>query len=281
MGDTVLVMLPVVSHEARTGRWPYVTICLIGVNVLVFAFALSMGARFVPFLQDWGLIPARVNADVSLHNLTTAFTSLFLHAGVLHLATNMWFLYVFGDAVEDAFGGLWFLVLYLLSGFLGNMAFVATHPDDVLPGVGASGAVCGVMAASLVLWPRARLRVPGILLVVVCALFVYQGLVAAGLGVRPTIGLLTVLCVGLGVLVVEVGGGVVQGLILGVDLPAWFVLGMYFGLQVLNGIVVLVAPEMGGGVGWWAHVGGALAGAVFAFVFPRSPVALRREVAQS
>ena len=112
------------SHEAKTYRWPYATVALIGINVLAFVFELSVGVRFVPFLQEWGLVPARVNAEVTVHNVLTLGTAMFLHVGWIHLIGNMWFLFVFGDAVEDAFGWRWFLAIYLLSGFFANIAFM-------------------------------------------------------------------------------------------------------------------------------------------------------------
>lgn len=270
-------MLPVTSHEARTARWPYVTICLIGLNVLVFAFEVSTGDRFVPFLQEWGVVPARINAEVTLRNVASVGTSLFLHAGVVHLFVNMWFLYVFGDAVEDAFGPWWFLFLYLLCGFFGGMAFVGVHAGSPLPAVGASGAVSGVMAASLVLWPRARLRVPGVLLIVVCALFVFTAMSGAGVGRAWTVVLISTLALSLTVIVLKVSAGFVDGMIVGVRVPAWVVLGVYLGLQLFNGVLVMVDPSYGGSVGWWAHIGGFASGAVFAAIFPKTPVRLSRE----
>ena len=107
-------------------------------------------------------------------------TSLFLHVSVIHVVTNMWFLYVFADAVEDALGHWWFLALYLLAGFFGGMAFIATSSSLPIPAVGASGAIAGVMAASLVMWPRARLKAPGILLLLFTLSIVYSVLQAIG-----------------------------------------------------------------------------------------------------
>lgn len=174
-------MLPVVSHEVKTRRWPYVTVCLIRLNIIAFGFEASVGTRFVPFLQEWGVVPGRIQAQISTHNLFTVGSSTFLHVGFVHLLGNMWFLYVFGDAVEDAFGPWWYLGLYLASGFFGTMAFVATAGASPLPVIGASGAVSGVMAASLVLWPRARLKTPGILLLLFILGLLYELLVAAGI----------------------------------------------------------------------------------------------------
>ena len=110
-------------------------------------------------------MPARVNAEITAHNLFTVLTSMFLHVSVIHLAGNMWFLFVFGDAVEDALGAMWFFGLYLVSGFFGGMAILATAGSSAVPVVGASGAISGVMAASLVFWPKARMRMPALLLV--------------------------------------------------------------------------------------------------------------------
>jgi membrane associated rhomboid family serine protease len=269
-------MLPVVSHEARTPRWPYVTICLIGLNVLVFAFEASLGARFVAFLQDWGIVPARINAEVTLHNVATVGTSMFLHVGVVHLLGNMWFLYVFGDAVEDALGPWWFLFLYLLCGFFGGMAFVAVHASSPLPAVGASAAVSGVMAASLVMWPRARLRVPGLLLLAFVCLILYETLAGAGVSVGWTAAAVIGLAVSGTVAIVQLAHSFVQGMVHGLRVPAWLVLGLYFGLQLLNGLLVMVDPVYGGSTGWWAHIGGFVAGAAFGFIFPKTPVVLQR-----
>ena len=268
-------MLPVVSHEAKTGRWPLVTVCLVGLSVLVFLFELSMGPRFVPFLQDWGLVPARVNAEITAHNMATVLTSLFLHVSVIHLLSNMWFLLVFGDAVEDALGWRWFLFLYLLCGFFGGIAFMATSGDSPIPAVGASGAISGVMAASLVMWPRARLKVPGVLLLLFALSLLYE--VLALLGMSPAAaGLpLAIVLFLLVMAVVRSGRGFLRGMWLGVDVPALAVLGLYFGLQVFNGLLTLVNPAFGGSVGWWAHIGGFVSGAVFAWIFPKSPVTLR------
>jgi len=267
-------MLPVVSHEARTQRWPYVTICLIGLNVLIFLFELSMGPRFGPFLQEWGMVPARVNAEVTAHNVLTVTSSMFLHVSVVHLAGNLWFLYVFGDAVEDAFGPWWFLALYLLSGFFGDMTFVWLHGDEPVPAVGASAAISGVMAASLVLWPRARLRVPGALLIGFLLMLLNDLLQSASLDGRWRAFLLTGFGIGLAAVVIELGQGFVGGMVRGVRIPAWFVLGMYLGLQVFNGVLVLINPLVAISVGWWAHIGGFAAGAAIAVAFPKHPVLL-------
>lgn len=268
-------MLPVVSHEVRTGRWPYVTVCLVGLNVLVLGFAVSLGPRFVPFLQQWGLVPARVAAEVTLHNIATVLTSTFLHVGVVHLLMNMWFLYVFGDALEDALGPRWFLFLYLVSGFFGSMLYVATAGDSPIPAVGASGAVSGVMAASLVLWPGARLRLPGVLLLLFVASFVVTALAALGVTAWGPLAAVVAVVAALFVLLLRrEAGGFWAGLLGGIRVPAWLVLGLYIGLQLYSGLLVLVSPTYGASFGYWAHVGGFAAGATLAWLFPSHPRAL-------
>ena len=265
-------MLPVVSHEVKTGRWPYVTVCLIGLNVIAFAFEASVGTRFVPFLQEWGVVPGRIQAEVTTHNIFTVGSSMFLHVGFVHLLGNMWFLYVFGDAVEDAFGPWWYLGLYLASGFFGTMAFVATAGASPLPVIGASGAVSGVMAASLVLWPRARLKTPGIfLLLFVLGLF-YEILIVAGVPAFLLGGpfLFIVGVIGL-LLLTRTAGGFFAGLFHLVAIPSWAVLGLYVSLQLFSGLLVVVNPAYAGAVGYWAHIGGFAGGAVLAWVFPKHP----------
>ena len=263
-------MLPVVSHEVKTGRWPYVTVGLIGVNVLVFMFELSVGVRFVPFLQEWGLVPARVNAEITGHNLATVLTSMFLHVSVIHLVSNMWFLFVFGDVVEHALGRSWYAAVFLVSGFFGGVAILATSGGSPVPVVGASGAISGVMAASLVLWPRARLRLPGLLLLLFTGALTYEVLAARGTSVLVMAMAIVALSALLACLSARAAGGWVAGLLHGVQVPAVAVLALYLGIQVFNGLASLVDPAYGGSVGWWAHVGGFLAGASLAALAPRS-----------
>ena len=168
-GDTVDML-----NQAKTDRWPYATITLIGINVLVFVFELSLGLRFAPFLQQWGLVPVRVSNEVGVHNMLTLATSLFLQVGWLQLLANLWFLWVFGDAVEDAFGWRWFVAIFALSGLFANVVFTVASPASAIPAVGASGAIGGVLGASLVLWPRARLRIPAVLVIFFALMLVYE-----------------------------------------------------------------------------------------------------------
>lgn len=268
-GDTVPAMLPVTSHEVKTGRWPFVTIAIIGVNVLVFLFEATVGARFIPFLQDWGMVPARINAEITAHNLFTVLTSMFLHVSVVHIGFNMWFLFVFGDAVEDALGGMWFLGLYLVSGFFGGIAILATGASSAVPAVGASGAISGVMAASLVFWPKARMRMPGAFLAAFVDLLLLEQLAAAR--VSTTVIVVTLMAVSLLIIGVSayLAGGLIAGAVHGNMVPAVVVLAIFVGVQVFNGMLSLVNPAYGGSVGWWAHIGGFASGAALAAVAPR------------
>jgi membrane associated rhomboid family serine protease len=209
---------------------------------------------------------------VTLHNVVTVLSSTMLHVGVIHLLMNMWFLFVFGDAVEDALGPWWFLFLYFVSGFFGSMLYVATAGESPIPAVGASGAVSGVMAASLVLWPNARLRLPGALLLLFVASFVVGVLVAAGVTSWGPIvaGVAAVTCLFL-VLLRREAGGFWPALVGGIGVPAWLVLGLYIGLQLYSGLLVLVSSTYGSSFGYFAHVGGFIAGAVLAWLFPSRP----------
>jgi membrane associated rhomboid family serine protease len=265
-------VLPVFSHEVKTRRWPYVTICLMGLNVLCFVFEETMGARFIPFLQGWGVVPGRIQAEITGHNMLTIGSSMFLHVGVVHLLGNMWFLYVFGDAVEDAFGHWWYLGLYLASGFFGTMVFVATAHGSPLPVIGASGAVTGVMAASLLMWPKARLRTPGVFLLLYIIGLLYELLVVVGTPSWLLGGGLSFVVLTFGsMLLTRHAGGFVAGLSHMVALPSWAVIGFFVSLQLFSGILAVANPAFAGAVGHWAHIGGFAAGATLAWVFPKHP----------
>ena len=276
-------MLPVFSHEAKTYRWPYATVTLIGINVMAFVFELSIGVRFAPFLQEWGLVPARVNAEVTAHNVLTLVTAMFLHVGWIHLIGNMWFLFVFGDAVEDAFGWRWFVAIYLLSGFFANIAFMIGTSGSSVPAIGASGAIAGVMGASLVLWPTARLKIPAVLLLCVILYMCYVAMVAVGVPPIALGGPIIFIVSSLATVVWyavsrqrKTGQGFMFGIVAMWTLPSWVVLGLFFATNLWSGALSVVSPAYGGAVGWWAHVGGFLAGALCAKLFPKHPIVLAK-----
>jgi len=159
-------MIPTADETPRR-RTPWVTWGLIVVNVLIFVYELLQGQDLEQFIMRWGAVPAYI-ADTANHPMAwlTLLTSTFLHGGWLHLIGNMLYLYIFGDNVEDRLGHLGYLVFYLSAGVLAGLAQVLTSLGSTIPGVGASGAIAGVLGAYLVMYPRAPVRVlvPGLFL---------------------------------------------------------------------------------------------------------------------
>jgi membrane associated rhomboid family serine protease len=144
-------MIPLRSSEPHYTK-PTVNLFIIGLNVLVFIFELSLGNgyRLNHFIQVYGLV-----AD---HwSVATIFTSMFLHGGWLHILGNMWFLWVFGRGVEDVLGHGRYLVFYLICGVAAAFTQIAVNTNSTVPTIGASGAIAGVMGAYLVTFPRARI----------------------------------------------------------------------------------------------------------------------------
>jgi membrane associated rhomboid family serine protease len=134
-----------------------VTYALIAINVLVFVLLeLPQGENLDAFLNRWGTIPAEIAAG---NGLITLITSMFLHGGWLHLGSNMLFLWIFGDNVEDAFGHVLYLVFYLVCGIAASLAHILIDISSTIPGVGASGAIAGVLAAYIVLFGSRPVRV--------------------------------------------------------------------------------------------------------------------------
>ena len=198
---------------------PVVTISIIALNVLVFLYELSLGRAIDAFTLYYGLVPAAFS-------WLTVFTSMFLHGGLLHVAGNMLYLWIFGDNVEDRMGHGRFLVFYLLCGVAAALAQTITMPDSVVPMVGASGAIAGVMGAYFVLYPRSRI------VTLLPFFFFFQ--------------------------VIEV--------------PAILFLGIWFVMQFLSGvgsIVSTIGRGGAGGIAFWAHVAGFVAGITGVALFRR------------
>lgn len=236
-------MFPISDDNPRVGT-PLVTLTLIGMNVTVWALVQGFGstAALLESLCLYALIPGellghvpagatiplgeglvcRLDGDASPMSL---LSSMFMHGGWFHLIGNMWFLWVFGDNVEDAMGPARFAVFYLLCGLAAAAAQIASNPASLVPMVGASGAIGGVMGAYALLYPRVRVR-----LLVILGFYVTT-----------------------------------------ITVPAIFMLGYWFLLQVLLGIPAL--SRDGGGVAFWAHAGGFVAGLALALLFrrPRGP----------
>jgi membrane associated rhomboid family serine protease len=232
-------MLPLKDDQPRYST-PYVTWFLIALNILIYFFQATLDQKSSELLANqFGEVPAHLAAFLSgSHRYTLPqvvvpfFTSMFLHGGWEHVIGNMWFLYIFGDNVEDYLGHFKFLVFYLMSGLIAMATQVAIYPHSTVPTIGASGAIAGVLGAYFVLYPRAR---------VLTWFFVFI-----------------------------------------VYIPAWFVLGEWFVIQFLSGAATLSTAHPGrdlGGIAFWAHVGGFVAGVVMIKLFPersqRSPYAYR------
>lgn len=148
-------MIPL-SDENPTHRFPIITILLIVVNVVVFVLWQAQVGLQQSVLAA-GFVPGEFTADVRGHALNL-FTAMFMHGGIMHLLGNMWFLWIFGDNVENDTGPFRFLIFYLLTGVVATLAHTYTDPRSLVPLVGASGAISGVLGAYLVRHPQARVR---------------------------------------------------------------------------------------------------------------------------
>ena len=148
-------MLPIGDDDSGRRTIPLVTYTLIVLNVLFFLVELSGGDAFI---MKWAFIPSRFLAN-PFGDFLTLFTSMFMHAGWLHLGGNMLYLWIFGDNVEDRFGHLKFLIFYLLCGLAATFAQLAFSPGSSVPNLGASGAIAGVLGAYILMFPQGMVRV--------------------------------------------------------------------------------------------------------------------------
>ncbi|TMQ58542.1 MAG: rhomboid family intramembrane serine protease [Candidatus Eisenbacteria bacterium] len=145
-----------------SGAFPVVTLTLILVNTFVFLYEVQLGPALGNFLNRYALVPAEVTGSlqygaVSLSDTVAPFfTSMFLHGGWLHLIMNMWFLWIFGDNVEDALGAFRYILFYLICGLGAAFTHFLLQPASPMPVLGASGAIAGVLGAYAVLFPGAR-----------------------------------------------------------------------------------------------------------------------------
>lgn len=227
-------MIPIRDDTPRFST-PYLTYFLIGLNVLVFLFELSLGPENRNTLMfEFGVIPTHITgliegvrgASVGAA-FVPIFTSMFLHASWLHLIGNMWVLWIFGDNIEDYLGHFVYIIFYFVSGLAAALVHTALNATSSIPSVGASGAIAGVMGAYFILYPRAKV-----------------------LTIVPLIIFFTFWW-----------------------LPAWIVLGYWFLLQFLSGAATAIAysNQTSGGIAFWAHVGGFVAGIVMIKLFPARP----------
>jgi membrane associated rhomboid family serine protease len=158
-------MFPI-RDNVPSRSFPVVTVALIAANTAVFLYEVALGSRgLAGFISHNALIPDQVTvhfseaASAPREVFLPFFTAMFLHGGWLHLIGNMWYLWIFGDNVEDRLGHVKFLVFYVLCGLLGNVAHYALNTASTLPALGASGAIAGVLGAYVVSYPGARILV--------------------------------------------------------------------------------------------------------------------------
>jgi membrane associated rhomboid family serine protease len=227
--------------ENQTQRTPVVTFLLIAASVTSW-LVLQGGGSTMPLAAsvcELGLIPGELTASLAPGTrfpmgeglvcltdpglqISNVFSSMFLHGSWMHLIGNMWFLWLFGNNIEDSMTRPRFLAFYLLTGVGAALAQVAANPASEVPMVGASGAISGVMGAYLILFPRVRV--------------------------------FTLLPLGI--------------IFTSIALPAWVMLIYWAFLQFAGGLVSVV-DEKAGGVAFWAHLGGFVAGVVLVKVFER------------
>jgi membrane associated rhomboid family serine protease len=197
------------KDENPTQRFPVVTVVLITLNVLVFLYQIFSPEGLQYSIYRMGAIPYEITHFTTISQLPrispplTLLTSLFLHGSFLHLFGNMLYLWIFGNNIEDFLGPFRYILFYLLSGLGASLVHIIFHPSSMIPMIGASGAIAGVLGAYFLLYPGAR---------VITLVFFW---------ILPV--------------------------------PAFFILGLWFVAQVMN-------IGIGGGVAWFAHVGGFLIG---------------------
>jgi membrane associated rhomboid family serine protease len=213
-------MFPIRDHNPSQ-RTPYVTYTLVGLNVLVFMGYVSLFGdprALNEFFYTWGLVPAWARETP-----LTVLTSMFLHGGFLHLAGNMLFLWVFGDNMEDRMGHVGFLLFYLAGGLGAALIQIGADPDSTIPMVGASGAIAAVLGGYLLLFPKARVDVL-IIIIVIIRIVPIPAAIVLGLwfGIQ-IVGGLGAPTDGGGVAYWAHTGGFAVGLAL--TLPVWFRLG--------------------------------------------------------
>jgi membrane associated rhomboid family serine protease len=148
-------MFPIGDDNSSRRTFPVVTYILIALNFIFFFFELSGGDAFI---QNWSFVPRRFLANPAA-DVVTIFTSMFMHAGWVHILGNMLYLWIFGDNVEDRLGHVRFTIFYFLCGIAATFAQLAFNMNSNVPNLGASGAIAGVLGAYLLMFPRGRVNV--------------------------------------------------------------------------------------------------------------------------
>lgn len=204
-------MFPIGDHNLRR-TIPWFTYMIMTINAVFFFLELRGGEEFI---MKWALIPSRLTEN-PLNDFPTFFTSMFMHAGWLHIAGNMLYLWIFGDNIEEKFGHIKFLVFYIVCGLVAVMAQMMFSYNSDIPLLGASGAIAGVLGAYIILFPLVRVRV----------------LIGCFIAPLPAV----------------------------IVIGAWILLQFFYGVGSLGSIAE-------GGVAYMAHVGGFIAGFIYAVFF--------------
>ena len=226
-------MIPL-KDKNPTEITPFLTIGLIVINIAVFVFQVSLGQNAQRMVIEFGAIPWEIthlsNHPQSMHisPYMSMLSAMFLHGGLMHLGGNMLYLWIFGNNIEDAMGHLRFIIFYTICGIVASLCHVFSNPHSMVPMIGASGAISGVLGGYLVLYPHARVTT----------------LIILGWFIRL------------------------------VDVPAVILLGFWFLLQLASSFMV---KTEGGGVAWYAHIGGFVAGVVLVRAFKRPRKRPRRK----
>jgi membrane associated rhomboid family serine protease len=221
-------MIPI-RDTIRSRNYPIVNVTLIAINVAVFLLQPGNVSELQQFALTYGLVPARYTVDsISQYfsfsqQVVSLFSFMFLHGGFWHLVGNMWFLYIFGDNVEDKLGPIRYLAFYLLCGWASALTHVFFNVHSQVPIIGASGAIAGVMGAYFILYPRSRVLT--LIPIIIIPYFI--------------------------------------------EIPAFFFLAIWFAIQFFG--ATLSGTIGGGGIAWWAHVGGFVAGIIFLGLFMYFP----------
>jgi membrane associated rhomboid family serine protease len=222
-------MIPLGDEPNPRRSLPVVTLTLIVINVMVFAYEVALGSGLEALFRSAGVVPIEFTRGVDVPPTAplgspwaTLVTSMFLHGSLLHIGSNMLFLWIFGDNVEEALGHARYLLFYLLCGFVASAAHIMLNPTSNIPTVGASGAIAGVLGAYLIMFPSAVVRT---------LLFFFPFVMIR-------------------------------------RLPAVLLIGLWFFSQIQAGVLSLGGANTSG-VAVWAHVGGFVAGIPLALVMRR------------
>lgn len=213
-------MLPL-KDDIRLRTRPVVTYIILGINIIVFLYEVSLGTNLVQFIRLFGATPYNIFFRGGLFTYMTLLTSMFIHANLMHIFGNMLFLWIFADNIEDRIGHIKFIFFYLICGIAAALLHGLTAMNSQIPMVGASGAISGVLGAYILLFPKARIL----------------ALIPLGFFIRVTY------------------------------LPSIIFLGIWFLYQFLLGVSSLGAR--GGGVAYFAHIGGFFAGLLLALPFKK------------